>query len=302
MQKIILSTLLSSLLLTGSLMAKADVNSSAEKSVKEVNQEATIVATKKAKDNQVSLVKEALSSLDLSAKALQNLEENKKDEARKNIELALGKLEAILASKKVPKLLPIENRMVIKNFVGTAKDVDIALKEVKELINSGKIQEAGELLISLQSELDITTVNLPLATYPDTLKLASKYLLDNKIKEAKDTLKLALSTFAKVETIIPLPLVNSMKLIDVASKKAKENKELALKYLSSASDELDKAEKLGYISSSSTTYKELHSLIKGVEKEVKGPNKAEKLFDNLAKKLKEFKEKILSSNDSNKSK
>jgi len=302
MQKIILSTLLSSLLLTGSLMAKSDVNSSSEKSVKEINQGATIVATKKAKDNQVTLIKEALSSLDLSAKALQNLEANKKDEAKKNIELALGKLEAILASKKVPELLPIENRMVIKNFVGTAKDVDIALKEVKELMNNGKIQEAGELLISLQSELDITTINLPLATYPDALKLASKYLLDNNIKEAKDTLKLALSTFAKVETIVPLPIVNSIELINIASKKAKENKDLALKYLSSASDELDKAEKLGYISSSATTYKALHSLIEGIEKEVKGSNKAEKLFNDLAEKLKEFKEKILSSDDTNKSK
>jgi len=302
MQKIILSTLLSSLLLTGSLMANTDVNSSTEKSVKEVNQGATKIATKKAKDNQVSLVKEALSSLELSTKALKNLEENKKDEAKKNIELALGKLEVILASKKVPKLLPIENRLVVKNFIGGVKEVDSALKEVKKLIDDGKIQEAGELLITLQSELDITTVNLPLATYPDALKLTSKYIVEDKIEEAKNTLKLALSTFANVETIIPIPLINSMELVAVASKKAKDNKDLALKYLSSAHDELNKAEKLGYISSSNTTYKELHTLIEGVEKEVKGPNKAEKLFNNLGEKLKEFKEKIFSSSDSNKSK
>ena len=295
MNKIIVSTLLSSLLLTGSLMAKSDT----ELSSKEVNKNATELATKKVKDNKVALIKEALSSLEISAKALKNLEENQKDKAKKNIELALGKLEVILTSKEVPKLLPIENRFIVKNFIGGAKEVDIALKEVKKMMENGKIQEAGELLISLQSELDITTISLPLATYPDALKLASKYLMEDKIEEAKDTLKLALSTFANVQTIIPIPLVNTVELVAVASSKAKENKDLALKYLTSAHNELEKAEKLGYISKSATSYKELHTLIEGVEKEVKGPNKAEKLFNELGEKLKEFKSKIFSS-DTNK--
>lgn len=50
---------------------------------------------------------------------------------------------------------------------------------------------------------------------------------------------------------------------------------------------LKKAEKLGYISSSTTNYKALHKFINGVEKEVKGPNKAEKLFKELAESLKQ---------------
>jgi ribosomal protein S20 len=214
---------------------------------------------------------------------------------KKNIELALGKLEVILTSKDVPKLLPIKNRLIVKNFIGDAKDVESALKKVKILIDNGKIQEARELLISLQSELDIVTVNLPLSTYPDTLKLASKYLIEGKIEEAKDTLKLALNTFVNIQTIIPIPLINTVKLVAVASNKAKENKDLAIKYLSSADDELNKAEKLGYISKSITTYKKLHTLIKNVEKEIKGENKAEKLFNELKKRLEEFKSKIFSS-------
>jgi hypothetical protein len=40
------------------------------------------------------------------------------EDAKKNIELALGKLESILLAKNTPKLLPIENRMVVKNFIG----------------------------------------------------------------------------------------------------------------------------------------------------------------------------------------
>jgi len=273
------------------IFAKSDT----EPTSKEVSKNAIEIATKKAENNQVKLIQEALNSLEITAKALKNLEDNKKDEAKKNIELALGKLEVILTSKDVPKLLPIKNRLIVKNFIGDAKDVESALKKVKILIDNGKIQEARELLISLQSELDIVTVNLPLSTYPDTLKLASKYLIEGKIEEAKDTLKLALSTFVNIQTIIPIPLINTVKLVAVASNKAKENKDLAIKYLSSADDELNKAEKLGYISKSITTYKKLHTLIKNVEKEIKGENKAEKLFNELKKRLEEFKSKIFSS-------
>ena len=297
MKKIIFSTLLSSLLLTGTLVA--DTNTSL--SSKELSKKATQQETKKIKDNKVKLIEEALSSLNLSSKALKNLEENKKDDAKKNLELALGKLEVILTSKNVPKVLPIENKMLIKSFVGSSKEVESALKMVKTLLSEGKVQEAGELLVTLQDEVDIRTVSLPLATYPDALKLVSKYILEDKIAEATATLKLALSTFVTEQKIVPLPLVNALKLVSVASNEAKENKELALTYLASAHDELTKAEKLGYLSKSSTTYKELQQLLIGLEKEIKGPNKAEKLFNEAVEKLKEFKSKILSS-DSNESK
>jgi len=297
MKKILVSTLLSSLLLTGSLVA--DTNTSL--SSKELSKKATQVETKKIKDNKVELIQEALSSLKLSVKALKNLEENKKEDAKKNLELALGKLEVILTSKDVPKILPIENRMLVKNFVGSSKDVERALSEVKTLLSKGKVQEAGELLITLQDEVEVKTVNLPLATYPDALKLVSKYILEDKIDEAKATLTLALNTFITEETIVPLSLVKTLELVSVASHEAKENKKLALTYLASAHDELNKAEKLGYLSDSSTTYKELQELINGLEKEIKGANKAEKLFEEAIKTLKEFKSKILSS-DSNESK
>jgi ribonuclease HII len=291
MKRTLLSTLVASLLLTSFTVADSNTTLTS----KEVSTKATKNATKKANDNKVELIKEALSSLELSAKALKELNKNKVDDAKKSIELALGKLESILAAKDTPKLLPIENRMVIKNFIGSANDVTAALKSVEELMDKGKIQEAGELLYSLQSEIDMTVISLPLATYPDALKLASKYIIEKNPEKAKEILTLALSTFSEVEQIIPIPLINTVDLVAIASDIAKENKEQALKHLALANDELNKAEKLGYVSKSTTTYKQLHELIENVEKEVKGPNKAEKLFKELGEKLKEFKEKILSS-------
>ncbi len=298
MKKVLLSTLVSSLLLTN--LALADSNKTLTS--KEVCNSATKVETTKAKNSQVKLVQEALSSLELTHKALINLNNNKIDKAKKNIELSLGKLDSILALKNSPKFLPIENQIVVKNFEGTADDVEKVLDTVKKLLSEGKVQEARELLITLQSEIDVTVVSLPLVSYPDALKLANKYLLENKKEEAKKVLTLALNSFAQENHVVPIPLVNTVELVKVASTVAKENKDLALKYLTSAHDELKKAEKLGYISSSTTTYKALHKLIDGVEKEVKGPNKAEKLFKELTESLKEFKSKIFSGDDKNSTK
>ena len=79
MKKIIVSTLLSSLLLTNTIFAKSDT----EPTSKEVSKNAIEIATKKAENNQVKLIQEALNSLEITAKALKNLEDNKKDEAKK---------------------------------------------------------------------------------------------------------------------------------------------------------------------------------------------------------------------------
>ncbi len=291
MKKGILSIVVSSLLLGGIAVASGD---SLKLSSEEVSAKATKVATKK-ENTKVKLTQEAISSLELVTKAIESLDNHKSDEAKKYIESALGKLESILSMKDTPKLLPIENRVLVKNFVGSSKDVDVALKRVKALIDDGNIQSAGELLIGLQSEIDVTVVSLPLVTYPDALKLASKYIIEEKPERAKEVLELALSTMSYVKHIIPIPLVNSVDLVALASKEAKSDKELALKYLSAASDQLDKAEKLGYISDSATTYKELHKMIDDIKKEVEGPNRAEKLFIDLGEKLKEFKDKIFSS-------
>jgi len=79
------------------------------------------------------LFEEAITSLKLSAKALVELNHNKPDEAKKSIELALGKLETILSTENAPKLLPVDNRMVVKNFAGSADDVEKMVNLVKEL-------------------------------------------------------------------------------------------------------------------------------------------------------------------------
>ncbi len=165
----------------------------------------------------------------------------------------------------------------------------------------GKVQKARRLLDTLQSEIDIVTVNLPLVSYPQALKLAAKYINEGKTKEAHEVLEMALSTLVQNEIVIPLPILKAQALIEAASKIAKSDRTQALKHLEAAREELKIAKALGYTSGSDTTYKALDEAIEKIEKEVKGPNKAEKLFEDLMMQLKEFKEKAIKSVNSKKS-
>ncbi len=292
MKKLLLSAIAASLLLSTGTVAKEQAAKNA--TVGEVNKIAIANAKADARDHQAKLVSEAIESLKYAQNAVIALEHKDSKKATESLEKALGKLEVILAAKDAPKLLPIDNIIRVQEFVGTASDVDRAIKAVKELLDEGKVQEARALMIPLVSEIDMTVVNLPLASYPDALKLAAKYIHDGQPDKAKEVLYIALSTFTQVTHIVPIPLLESTDLIAAAQRIAKENKDLALKYLDAASDALDVAQKLGYVSESTTTYKMLHDQIKAVQKEIKGKNKAEKLFEELAAKLKEFKSKIVS--------
>ncbi len=295
MKKMILSAVAASLLLSVGAIAKEQATKDA--TVAQVNKIAVSNAKEDAKNHPAKLVAEAVTSLKLAHDAVLALEHKDTKKAKEDLEKALGKLEVILADKNAPKLLPIDNIVRAQEFLGTAADVEATIKHAKSLLDDGKVQKARALLIPLVSEIDITVVNLPLASYPDALKLAAKYVNEDKTEEAKKVLYIALSTFTEVTQVVPIPLLQSTDLVAAASRIAKTDKARALEYLDAASDALDVAEKLGYISESETTYKVLHDQIKAVQKEIKGKNSAEKLFEKLGKTLEEFKSKIISSKE-----
>jgi len=287
--KVILSTIVASAL---ALSANASTQTQDMNSAKN---SAIVKAQKNAVAAQKELIQEALDSLEFTHKALVDLSNNKQKSAKVNIQKALGKLEAILSSDKAPKLLPIKNDVKVIEYIGDKQSIEVKVDEVKELIKHNKLQEARALLNTLQSEIDVTVVSLPLASYPSALRLASKYIYANKIKEAKKVLELALSTFDTTVEVIPVPLVKAIDLSHVASMLAKKGeKQKAITYLESAKNELSIAESLGYLSSSDETYKTLNDAIDAIEKEIRGKNKAEKLFDELKSKLVDFKSKIFS--------
>ncbi|WP_456382067.1 YfdX family protein [Hydrogenimonas sp.] len=286
MKKLLVSFAAAALLCAPMAMAKtsAEVSAGAVKSAKH-----------KAESKQVEVVQEAVDAVLLTQKVLTALDKKDVERAKKDLEKAIGKLEVVLAHKDAPALLPIDSSIVAVEYVGDLESIKSTLKLVKKLLADNKIQEARRLLGTLQSEIDIVTVNLPLVSYPQALKLAARYLHEGKTKEARDVLEMALGTLVQNEIVIPLPLLKAEALVTAASKIAKSDKEQALKHLEAAKEELKIAEALGYTSSSDVTYKALDEAIASIEKEIRGKNEAEKLFDELMKKLKEFKEKATKS-------
>jgi len=288
MKKVLVSLTAAALLCTTSVMAATSA---------EISKNAVRSAKSEANDKQLKVVKEAVEAVLLTKTVLSDLEKKDLKNAKKDLESAIGKLEVILAHKNALLMLPIDSIVTATEYTGDLKSIKTDLELVNDLLDDGKVQEARRLLNRLQSEIDIVTISLPLVSYPQALKLAAKYLQDDKIKEAKDILKMALGTLIQNEVVIPLPLLKAEALVDAASKIAKSDKDQALKHIESAKNELKIAEALGYTSSSDTTYKILNDSIEKVEKEIKGKNRAEKLFEELIDKLKEFKEKAIQNID-----
>ncbi len=290
MKKILLSSLAAITLLSTQSMALE-----ANASTKAVSASAISQAKKdaKAKSDSVKVVKEAVESVKLVGDVLVALDKNKKDEAIKTLEKAIGKIEVVLSNPKAPVLIPLESKVIVQHFVGTSEDAATAVITSEALLSKGKVQAARRIVLGLVDEVDVATVNLPLATYPIALKEAAKYLHENKVDEAKKVLAATLNTFVDITAVTPLGILEAETLVNAASKIAKSDKKLALAHLDQAKEALKRAKVLGYTSSSDTTYKMLNDAISAVEKEIKGKNEPAKLFEELKAKLKEFKEKAL---------
>ncbi len=267
----------------------------AKASTKDVTASAITKAKKDAntKKDDIKVVKEAVESIKSVTNVLVALNKKDTNKAKKELENAIGKIEVVLSNPKAPALIPVDSKVVVQEFVGTAYDAQNAVITTVAMLDNKRVQDARHILSALVDEIDVSTTNLPLATYPAALKQAAKYLQLGKTEEAKKVLLATLNTFVTVTDVTPIGILEAQTLIDAASKIAKTDKKLALSHLEQAKAELKKDEALGYTSSSDTTYKVLNDAISNVEKEIKGKNKAEKLFEDLKAKLKEFKEKAL---------
>jgi len=283
MKRVILSLITAALLAQGVAYAKSS---------KEVSKNALTSAKVDAQSKEAHIIKEAVEAIALTQKVLVDLDKKDIDKAKKDLESAIGKLEVALSAKHSPKLLPIDATVRASEYLGSADDVKKGIDTTIDLLKEHKVQEARVIINALVSEIDVISVNIPVATYPDALKLAASYLHDGKTEQAREVLATALSTLVEDVVVVPIPIIKAAALIDTASKIAKTDKDSALDHLKIAKEELEKAQLLGYTSKSDVTYASLYEQIKKVEKEINGKNKAEKLFEELIDKLKSFKDKM----------
>jgi tetratricopeptide (TPR) repeat protein len=284
MKRFFSSIVVAGLLATSSLAADAKTEN--------VKHTAVIKAENKAQNTE--LIKEAVRALKYTQDAYIYLNGNKKDKAVESLKKAIGELTVVLNSPNAPYLLPVDVSIEAVEYLGTIKNISKQITAAKVALSKNNLPLTRQILDNLKSEIDITAINIPLATYPQAIQLAIKYINENKIKEAKDVIAMALNTLVTTQTILPIPLIKANELVIQASKIAHKDKKQTLKYLEEAKKQLKIAELLGYTSKSDTTYKMLKDAIDNIEDKLNANKNTVGLFEELKTKLKEFKEKAVS--------
>lgn len=199
-----------------------------------------------------TLLADATSAIQETQNALKLLDDGKKKEALAALERATGKLDIILARDPALTLAPAGVNVLTVDLQG---GIDVAKglrKQITDLMDEGRLQEARRLMGSLASETVVSVSNIPLATYPAAIKDAAKLIDENKTNEAKNALQTALNTQVVTETIIPLPVVKaqtSLKEAETLAEKkdrtSDDNTRLKAS-LDDARSQLERAQALGY--------------------------------------------------------
>ncbi|MGD0960869.1 MAG: YfdX family protein, partial [Methylomonas sp.] len=139
------------------------------------------------------------------------------------------------------------------DFKGGAAEVAQKVKQAGQLLSHGKLQAGRMVVDELASEMDITTVNIPLGTYPAAIKNAAARINAGKAGEAEQILDDALNSLVEQTEIIPLPLLRAEALVLKASEleqksdlSKEKNRDEILGLVAAAKEKLKIAQLLGY--------------------------------------------------------
>ncbi len=238
------------------------------------------------------LLAEAALAIDDTKKALAFLDKKNSKEALAALERVTGKLELIISREPGLALAPIDMNVAVQDLLADPDTVKVILKEARDLLGDGEVQKARPLLANLSSEMVFSTINIPLATYPQAIKAVARLIDENMLNEAKTALEAALSTLVVTDVIIPLPVVRAElllkeaeKLAENSSRSEKDNESLS-NQLSEARKQVRLAEVLGY--GQKKTYKPIYEQIDQIEKKSRGGKSGRGWFDNIKKKVSEL--------------
>ena len=242
-------------------------------------------AVKKQHDLLETINKNVLAGFQEVQKALKLLEQKDKDkEAIAALEAATGKFDIALAAKPQLGLVPIDSTVQMFELITTAQVVEETVEHARDLLADNQLQAARALLLPLRDELVTTTTYIPMATYPDTIKLAARALVDGDSDKARKILAQGLASFIISDSIIPLPLLRAEAFLNQAAELDREKekeKEKIVDLLDAAEDQVNLAIALGYTDEDSAPYDALVSQIKSLRWAVKGPNAVERLYQEL---------------------
>ena len=246
-------------------------------------------------------VKEAMNILNETGDVIKKIAENKPKVAKEKLAKLIGELEILMTRDPEVMLVPVSVAYQVNDAV---IDIPAARKITglaQKAFDDGYYQVAKDLMNNLSSEMIVKTSYLPLATYPDAMKLSAALLEDKKNEEAAAVLIQALNTMVVQQDIIPLPVLRAEEFIKLGAAAMAEDKAdkkaVAQLYLDNADYQLQLAEALGY-GKKDEEYKELYDAIKDLKKAITDDKESKGKFEKLSEKIKAFKERLFFKKDS----
>jgi hypothetical protein len=236
-------------------------------------------------DKRRALIADAVSALDESYAALDLLTAGNADKAVKALSRATGKLDIVLAADPDLALAPVDVRVTIHDVIATPADVEALRDRAEEALEDGRLQDARHRIAGLASEHIISTVNIPLASYPAAIKQAAARILSGSTVEGRTILETALAALVVEDLIVPLPLARAeaalglaQPLAEKAGRSAGENARLQ-QLLADARLQIDLAKALGY-----ATKRDLDALsdeLDAIKDKTQGEGSGLRLFDRI---------------------
>lgn len=243
----------------------------------------------KISETRKKIFSEAVVAINETKKAIKALEDNKATDAIKALEVAVGKLELILARDPRLALAPVDTEIIIHDLLADLDTVKRIIDRIEDYVEDGEFQKARPLMENLASEEVFRTTNIPLATYPDAIKAAAPLIDQGKIDKAKVALQAALNTLVITKEIVPLPLLRAQNLLKKAEELT-ENKERTDKQnealanqLKEVRSQLKLAQLLGY--GEKKSFKPLYEQLKKIEDKTSGDKSGKGWFDKIKKGL-----------------
>lgn len=238
------------------------------------------------------ILADAFTAVDETRKALRELEGNDKNAALSAMEKALGKLEVLLVRNPDAALVPLYSTSNIVSLVADKAIIEQSRQEAQRLMSEGDLQGSRELLDTMVSEIRISTLNIPLQTYPDAIRNAVKLVEENKVEEAKASLRTTLSTLVVNDRVIPIPLLNAQLLVNKAADTVKSDTKKTLEMVEDAKTRIEVAELLGYTKATPERFTQLYADVTKLEEQINNNAKGTEIFDPLKKNLQDLKQII----------
>ncbi len=243
---------------------------------------------------QARIEKEAIEVVKQTNQAMKFIYTGNAKKAEAALGTALDSTKTLLKKHPNDDLIPVDISVKAQDLITTIPQVDQTVKTAKEEMTKGNYQEAAGLLNNLKSEIDITTVNLPLGGYPSGLKQALGLLKKNKTNQAQQVLVGLMNSLVINQAIMPLPVLRAQVMMDEAQImfNGKQDKAKVVNLLKNADYQLKLAQALGY-GHFDKEYTDISNDIAKAKESVKNGSATSGTFDKLIKKTEAFKNKIV---------